>query len=734
MRREWKYKTRFLDIESNFKMDLGCNMEFSFPEAGQLNDAMFGTSQSSIADKLDLGTVQLLDTVSGTTQCVGHHDNVDKHLSASDFRLDLGPANDLVSTTDFPLVNPVPDIGTDSVEECSEGYSIVNAALEGGGILTKQPIPSSNTLNLGNVTNIQPIQLNQASLLGMPAIQVIPIENMQLLSSIKSLGHCQNIQPSPATPIQPGTSATPLVQSNSPAAVLLGNVLLLQSLPGQFNQNNLSYQSTSSHSHQSIATPTQILQISNDPNTAGPVHNTIVQDSLRGKVVSEILEEGVTIKTLLQKSNRNASMHIKRRELSKFQESINGGQSPVSCNERKPVKVYVDKQTDTEYLSHSKESSDNQKNTKILVYGKNIALTFDCRNQNFVMESLTKAMKGNQTPSPKEVSIEIGKTVDTDIQQKVGEFNSSFREVKYVSILNPVKKAKTESSDESRPLISVKTGGDEICANDQDEDPETEHQQFRMIDIASTASKIGTVTPDSREMHYSRETISSECEPRTNSEMVSVDPGESSDKVAVLSVVKQDQRLDELDQDDEEHMYKCDLCSASFSRVGNYTRHRMIHTVNTQDNYRYKCSDCGRLFLQRCDMKRHMLIHTKQEPHRCTVCNKGYIRKSDLVVHMRFHSKDRAYKCTHCEKQFFQSGDLNRHVRNVHLLAPLLKCGHCNRQFVKESTLIRHMQTTHKDIIIKSLRDKLDKTPTDKQMLTSAKACSKEKTQDNSRF
>lgn len=185
--------------------------------------------------------------------------------------------------------------------------------------------------------------------------------------------------------------------------------------------------------------------------------------------------------------------------------------------------------------------------------------------------------------------------------------------------------------------------------------------------------------------------------------------------MAVLSVVKRDQKCEEVEPEDEDRVYKCDLCSASFSRVGNYTRHRMIHTVNTQDNYRYKCSECGRLFLQRCDMKRHMLIHTKQEPHRCTVCDKGYIRKSDLVVHMRFHSKERAYKCNHCEKQFFQSGDLNRHVRNVHLLAPLLKCGHCNRQFVKESTLIRHMQTTHKDIIIKSLRDKLDKTPSDKQ-------------------
>lgn len=681
-------------------------MEFNFPEPGQLNDSVFGGGNSSIADKLDLGTGQLLDTVSGTNQCVGHHDNADKHLSASDFHLDLGPANDLVTTSDFPLVNPVTDMGTDAVEDCSEGYSIVNAALEGGGMLPKQPIPTSNTLNLGNVTNIQPIQLNQANLLGMPAIQVIPIENMQLLSSIKSLGHCQNLQSSSANQIQQQNSnSSQMIHSNSPAAVLLGNVLLLQSLPSQINQSSITYSSISSHTQQGITTPNQILQISSDQNTAVSIQSTLTANSSCGKVNTEILDEGITIKTLLQKSNRHACMQIRRQESSNFQDSMDGIQQQVLSthqHQRKPLKVYMDKQTDTESLIQSKEPSDNQRNTKILVYGKNIALTFDCRNQNFVMESLTKAMKGNTSQCNKEVSIEIGKpsNVDADVDKKVMEGNSKSREVKYVSILNPPapKKVKTESS----VVLIAKT---------PDKDTEGKEHQTRK----SLSASIENMS-NSKEIQIEKDAILTECDGQLSHQTGGGESGgENADKMAVLSVVKRDQKCEEVEPEDEDRVYKCDLCSASFSRVGNYTRHRMIHTVNTQDNYRYKCSECGRLFLQRCDMKRHMLIHTKQEPHRCTVCDKGYIRKSDLVVHMRFHSKERAYKCNHCEKQFFQSGDLNRHVRNVHLLAPLLKCGHCNRQFVKESTLIRHMQTTHKDIIIKSLRDKLDKTPSDKQ-------------------
>ncbi len=37
--------------------------------------------------------------------------------------------------------------------------------------------------------------------------------------------------------------------------------------------------------------------------------------------------------------------------------------------------------------------------------------------------------------------------------------------------------------------------------------------------------------------------------------------------------------------EDDSKPIKCDLCSSSFSRLGNYTRHRMIHTVNSKVGY-----------------------------------------------------------------------------------------------------------------------------------------------------
>ncbi|KAK3581834.1 hypothetical protein CHS0354_007237 [Potamilus streckersoni] len=147
--------------------------------------------------------------------------------------------------------------------------------------------------------------------------------------------------------------------------------------------------------------------------------------------------------------------------------------------------------------------------------------------------------------------------------------------------------------------------------------------------------------------------------------------------------------------------FRCDLCTATFSRLGNFTRHRMIHSI--REEYRFKCPECGRKFLQKCDMSRHRLIHSKQEPYKCPECGKGYIRRSDLEVHCRFHKQERVFKCPHCVKSFYQSGDVSRHIRLIHKRTSQLTCGHCSRNYANESTLIRHVQSKHEDIIMDCL-------------------------------
>ncbi|XP_067131985.1 uncharacterized protein [Centruroides vittatus] len=152
--------------------------------------------------------------------------------------------------------------------------------------------------------------------------------------------------------------------------------------------------------------------------------------------------------------------------------------------------------------------------------------------------------------------------------------------------------------------------------------------------------------------------------------------------------------------------FKCELCSATFNRLGNYTRHKKIHTVPTKDDQRFNCEVCGKNFIQRCDLTRHMHIHSGTEPHRCSLCGKGYLRHSDLITHQRFHNKEKPFSCPYCTKGFCQKGDLNRHLRSIHFLIKPLTCGHCQKKFAKEATLIRHMQVSHQDIILCSVSAK----------------------------
>ena len=142
--------------------------------------------------------------------------------------------------------------------------------------------------------------------------------------------------------------------------------------------------------------------------------------------------------------------------------------------------------------------------------------------------------------------------------------------------------------------------------------------------------------------------------------------------------------------------FRCEHCNSTFTRLGNFTRHKKIHTVPTKDGQRFKCDVCSKSFLQRCDLARHLHIHRGTEPHRCNICGKGYIRHSDLVTHQRFHNKEKPFGCPHCSKGFCQRGDLNRHLRSIHLQMKPILCPCCNRKFAKQETLLRHLNTAHR--------------------------------------
>lgn len=96
-------------------------------------------------------------------------------------------------------------------------------------------------------------------------------------------------------------------------------------------------------------------------------------------------------------------------------------------------------------------------------------------------------------------------------------------------------------------------------------------------------------------------------------------------------------------QVDPTQPFRCEHCNSTFTRLGNFTRHKKIHTIPSKDGQRFKCDVCSKSFLQRCDLARHLHIHRGTEPHRCNICGKllpyGYILQEIIKIKTltRFH-------------------------------------------------------------------------------------------------
>ncbi|KAK3095087.1 hypothetical protein FSP39_010146 [Pinctada imbricata] len=663
-------------------MDIGCGMEFQFPVSNHLPE--FGETASGIHDKLDLGPGQLLDSVSVTAPCADH-DGSDKHLTAADFKLDLGPANDLVSSVDFHLETSVSDISSESTvsEECSEGYSIVNTALEGGTSVPKHTIPVSCALNLGNVTNVQTIQLNQVNLSTMQSMQVIPIQNMQILSSVRPVQNFNRIQTvNTADSMKMGIPG--LVNTSTPSAVLLGNVLLLQTVPRQVSV---------CHGGNIISAGTdrlpqnQIVQILNTQNNTSqfpsptPLLNQRVKLAQTSVKVQPSYSPDATVSSILK--NRDGRLvspctsynHDNEDGVPSSTSSFTTDNIPcenvMSLNANAVAQQINNCSSGIQGTDVSENETQSQKNTKILVYGKNIALTFDCRNQKNVMNSIAKAMSSPPTVVTKE-GVE-----DESIGNNEDVFSSASSKTLENSFVDADKQQNIENNLQNIKNPDVSKASDTCATTDLIND-NTENQSA--IEIAcqklEKVTNGGSSGPGLEEgiQSYHTQIDNTDDEPHVGKRMkLTPSSSEEKNENVVISVSKST----EMEENDKgsDYTFSCDLCSATFNRQGNYTRHRMIHTIGGKDSHRYKCPECERTFLQRCDMKRHMLIHTNQQPYKCSVCGKG---------------------------------DLNRHIRSLHQSASLLKCGHCNRQYSKEATLIRHMQTAHSDIIQKSLQEKYE--------------------------
>lgn len=272
-------------------MDISCEMELPFSEPNSLTGASFEHTASGIPVKL-LGNSEDDDNLlSG---------NSDKHLSASDFKLDLGPANDLVS--DF-------GISSDSLmipDEPSEGYSISDAALEGGVRPTE-----TNVVTVDNYLQSIPLM---STISGLQTVQVIPFGYLISGSKPESGQHL------PVTSVPNGVDISQTSQTCIQTvhnAVVIGNLMVLKNLQGKEASNDIEGDTLVQTNSESIllsnvdseTAKSKVLQVTNSSD----VSRRVAQK--RNMVQSRLQHQNGSLKNV-SSSQKNTKVKIDGKTIS----------------------------------------------------------------------------------------------------------------------------------------------------------------------------------------------------------------------------------------------------------------------------------------------------------------------------------------------------------------------------------------------------------------------------------
>lgn len=140
----------------------------------------------------------------------------------------------------------------------------------------------------------------------------------------------------------------------------------------------------------------------------------------------------------------------------------------------------------------------------------------------------------------------------------------------------------------------------------------------------------------------------------------------------------------------EENVHRCQFCPKIFTSKGDYNKHITKHTQKRP----YLCAHCQKAFRDPGSLTKHERIHTGEQPYVCSVCGRGFAEKSSLRKHLRIHSGEKPYKCDQCDKSFSISGNLQRHIF-IHTGQRPFKCTQCPKAFNNPSHLRRHIKNLH---------------------------------------
>ncbi len=125
----------------------------------------------------------------------------------------------------------------------------------------------------------------------------------------------------------------------------------------------------------------------------------------------------------------------------------------------------------------------------------------------------------------------------------------------------------------------------------------------------------------------------------------------------------------------DEPMYRCTQCSASFNVKEHLRKHYRVHGAKI-----FKCCSCKATFRHKSALRIHLFTHRKTEKHMCPFCSKKCRSVDELKMHLITHTQqDRKVKCKmgSCDKVFTDKRSLLIHCREIHLKMKQQKCAVC---------------------------------------------------------
>ena len=143
------------------------------------------------------------------------------------------------------------------------------------------------------------------------------------------------------------------------------------------------------------------------------------------------------------------------------------------------------------------------------------------------------------------------------------------------------------------------------------------------------------------------------------------------------------------------HSYTCELCDKEFTAE----RFLRKHLVITHSKGVFECEVCHKKLKNEHYLKSHSLIHTGEMPFECKVCGNKFNRKDKLKRHAQTHNASRKYKCPfkdhmNCTKEFHRFDKLKLHIMTHGNIKPF-KCEICSNGFSRKEHLNAHIQKIH---------------------------------------